>query len=215
MTARQVAESGLGLDDITEILRAHVGVTAEALHTDPTHTSLDQFRQSIADAMSQPDTYLIANFDRYEFMGEGGGHHSPLGAFCAASDTVLVLDVARYRSVSLSANHACAGSQLDCMHTLSTDSRELAEHRMFQAIAGHCVVYASMLARRHVATKAASSRSCRLYYVHIFVPCMHVMCCSMIHAGQPSEGTCNPCCHRAYNTFVCFCTKSTLCGVQV
>lgn len=97
MTARQVAESGLGLDDITEILNAHVGVTAEALHTDPTTTSLDQFRQSIATAMSQENTYLIANFDRYEFMGEGGGHHSPLGAFCAESDTVLVLDVARYR----------------------------------------------------------------------------------------------------------------------
>ena len=111
MTAKQVAESGLGLDDITEILNAHVGVTAEALHTDPTDTSLDQFRQSIADAMSQPDTYLIANFDRFEFMGEGGGHHSPLGAFCAASDTVLVLDVARYRSVSLTANQACARIQ--------------------------------------------------------------------------------------------------------
>lgn len=101
MTAKQVAESGLGLDDITEILNAHVGVKAEAFHTNPRDTSIAQFRQSVSDAMSQPDTYLIANFDRFEFMGEGGGHHSPLGAFCAASDTVLVLDVARYRSVSL------------------------------------------------------------------------------------------------------------------
>ena len=103
MTARQVAESGLGLDDITAILNAHVGVKAEALHTNPKDTSIAQFRKIVSDAMSQPDTYLIANFDRFEFMGEGGGHHSPLGAFCAASDTVLVLDVARYRSVSLRA----------------------------------------------------------------------------------------------------------------
>ena len=97
MTARQVAESGLGLDDITQILNAHVGVTAEALHTNPQNVSSSLFRQWLADAMTQPDTFLIANFDRYEFMGEGGGHHSPLGAFCAESDTVLVLDVARYR----------------------------------------------------------------------------------------------------------------------
>lgn len=97
MTASEVANWGLGLDDITDILNAHVGVEAEALHTDPSAVSLDQFRQSIADAMAASDTYLIANFDRYEFMGEGGGHHSPLGAYCAESDTVLVLDVARYR----------------------------------------------------------------------------------------------------------------------
>ena len=97
LTAQQVADWGLGLDDIVGILNAHVGVEAEALYTDPNTVSLDQFRQSIADAMAENDTYLIANFDRYEFMGEGGGHHSPLGAFCAESDTVLVLDVARYR----------------------------------------------------------------------------------------------------------------------
>lgn len=124
MTAKQVAESGLGLDDITAILNAHVGVKAEALHTNPKDTSLDQFRQSIADAMSQPDTYLIANFDRFEFMGEGGGHHSPLGAFCAASDTVLVLDVARYRSVTLYA--------ANCMQSLNTEPREEAEHSVCQ-----------------------------------------------------------------------------------
>ena len=98
MTAQQVADWGLGLDDITAVLKAHAGVHAEALHTDPSIVSLNQFRQSIVDAMAEPDTYLIANFDRYEFMGEGGGHHCPLGAFCAEADAVLVLDVARYRS---------------------------------------------------------------------------------------------------------------------
>ena len=97
MTARQVADWGLGLADIVDILNAHVGVEAEALYTNPTNLSLDEFRQAIAHAMADQDTYLIANFDRYEFMGEGGGHHSPLGAYCAEADTVLVLDVARYR----------------------------------------------------------------------------------------------------------------------
>ena len=52
MTARQVAESGLGLADITEILNAHVGVRAEALYTNPTNTSLVQFRQSTASTMT-------------------------------------------------------------------------------------------------------------------------------------------------------------------
>ena len=97
LTAQEVADWGLGLADIVGILNAHIGVDAEALYTDPDTVSLDQFRQSISDSMAENDTYLIANFDRYEFMGEGGGHHSPLGAFCAESDTVLVLDVARYR----------------------------------------------------------------------------------------------------------------------
>ena len=85
------------MDDLADILNAHVGVQAEAVHSDPSTLSLEQFRQIIADAQTAPDTYLIANFDRYIFMGEGGGHHSPLGAYSAASDSVLVLDVARYR----------------------------------------------------------------------------------------------------------------------
>lgn len=97
LTPKQVAESGLGLDDLADILNAHVGVQAEAIHTDPSTLSIDQFRQTISNALHAPNTYLIANFDRSVFMGEGGGHHSPLGAYSSASDSVLVLDVARYR----------------------------------------------------------------------------------------------------------------------
>ena len=97
ITAKEVAESGLGLDDLADILNAHTGVQAEAIHSDPSTLSLDRFRQNIAEAMKAPNTYLVANFDRYIFMGEGGGHHSPLGAYNEASDSVLVLDVARYR----------------------------------------------------------------------------------------------------------------------
>lgn len=100
LTAEEVAESGLGLDDLADILNAHTGVVAEAIHSDPATLSLDQFRQMIAEALKAPNTYLIANFNRHIFMGEGGGHHSPLGAYSEASDSVLVLDVARYRSAS-------------------------------------------------------------------------------------------------------------------
>ena len=185
MTAKQVAESGLGLDDITEILNAHAGVTAEALHTNPKDTSLDQFRQSIANAMSQPDTYLIANFDRFEFMGEGGGHHSPLGAFCAASDTVLVLDVARYRSVSLSTNLAYARIQII--------SRPLqAEHRIVQGIAGGCM-------GMHQCQKTCGHKRC-IFQDMYSILYMHVMDC---RSGYDSH-------HRAHaflagKTLQCLC----------
>jgi len=40
---------------------------------------------------------VAVNFDRKRVGQEGFGHHSPVGAYDAASDRVLVLDVARYK----------------------------------------------------------------------------------------------------------------------
>eukprot|EP00891_Asterochloris_glomerata_P000649 jgi/Astpho2/649/fgenesh1_pg.00013_%23_53_t len=97
ITQNQVEEWGIGLATLQRILAAHTGVVAVMQKTDPAAVSLEEFREYIASALTSSDEMLIMNFDRYTVMSRGGGHHSPLGAYNAVRDMVLVLDVARYR----------------------------------------------------------------------------------------------------------------------
>jgi hypothetical protein len=43
--------------------------------------------------LTQPDHYVVVNYRREAVGQSGGGHISPLGAYDAASDSFLVLDV--------------------------------------------------------------------------------------------------------------------------
>jgi hypothetical protein len=54
-------------------------------------------RRSLAD----PGDRLLVNYDRPALGQAGGGHISPLAAYDARSDRVLILDVARYRYPSV------------------------------------------------------------------------------------------------------------------
>lgn len=61
-------------------------------------TSLAAFRSAIVAAFERsPPSFVAVNFDRQIAGQTGFGHHSPLGAYDAASDRALLLDVARYR----------------------------------------------------------------------------------------------------------------------
>jgi len=59
--------------------------------------TLAQFRELIRDTTAHSDRFALLNFRRVEIGEAGGGHWSPLAAFDAASDSALVLDVARYK----------------------------------------------------------------------------------------------------------------------
>lgn len=60
------------------------------------NASLPAFRRLLLDAFSaEPVRFVTINFERKTLRQIGDGHHSPIGAYDAHSDRVLVLDVAR------------------------------------------------------------------------------------------------------------------------
>ena len=87
-------DHGMTLDEAARALAAH-GVTATAHRAD--QTSEAQFRENAARYLSHTRHYVIANFLRGLVGEEGHGHFSPLGAYDEESDSLLVMDVARYK----------------------------------------------------------------------------------------------------------------------
>ncbi|KAJ3412999.1 hypothetical protein HDV05_008650 [Chytridiales sp. JEL 0842] len=60
--------------------------------------SLEEFRQDISDVCrGDGTTQLVVSFSRKTLGQTGDGHFSPIGAFHADEDKVLVLDVARFK----------------------------------------------------------------------------------------------------------------------
>ncbi|KAJ9518422.1 hypothetical protein QJQ45_018444, partial [Haematococcus lacustris] len=88
---------GLSLDELAAFLAAHPGVGSAALHSNSSSVPLATFRATVLSALSRKDVFAIVNFDRAVLKEAGGGHHSPLGAYHEASDSVLVMDVSRYK----------------------------------------------------------------------------------------------------------------------
>jgi len=89
-----VSFSGLTLDELAQILRAH-GLHVRAFHSE--QSDVASFRTAAQAALSEPLTFLVVNYDRRALGQSGAGHISPIGAFSPATDHVLVLDVAAYR----------------------------------------------------------------------------------------------------------------------
>jgi len=53
----------------------------------------DSIRADLMQNLARPGDYVIVNYRREAVGQRGGGHISPLGAYDAASDSFLVLDV--------------------------------------------------------------------------------------------------------------------------
>lgn len=90
----RVAREGMTLEQLAGLLQRHgLGVqwwTADRL--DPA-----SLRRLLRESLKDPNDRLLANYDRALLGQAGGGHISPLAAYDAGSDRVLILDVARYR----------------------------------------------------------------------------------------------------------------------
>lgn len=90
----KVLQEGMTLDQLGKVLGSFP-VTVQKYHA--SDLTLDQFRELIRTTVSRSDRFALLNFKR-SLIGEiGGGHWSPLAAYDDASDTVLLLDVARYK----------------------------------------------------------------------------------------------------------------------
>ena len=59
--------------------------------------SEDAFREALVDASRTTESFAIVNFCRATLGQTGSGHFSPIGGYHRGSDSVLVLDVARFK----------------------------------------------------------------------------------------------------------------------
>ncbi len=73
----------------------NLGAAAQAVHADALDAAA--LRARIIDVLADPASRLIANYSRIPLGQEGDGHISPIAAYDAASDSALILDVARYK----------------------------------------------------------------------------------------------------------------------
>ncbi len=93
-TRLQVTFGGMSLADLTGLLAAR-GLVVQAVHGDD--LTLGEFRAVVQRNLSTAGDYLLVNYQR-EALGQGRvGHISPLGAYNAEADRVLIMDTADYK----------------------------------------------------------------------------------------------------------------------
>lgn len=86
--------SGLTLQQSTELLQSF-GVLANRFYGDQLTEAT--FRDLIISSLKDPQARLIVNFDRKALRQTGAGHLSPLAAYDPQTDSVLILDVAKFK----------------------------------------------------------------------------------------------------------------------
>lgn len=79
----------------------------------------DSLRRLLKVTLNDPSRRVIVNFSRQTLNQEGHGHISPIGAYDANSDSVLVLDVAKFKYPPF---WVSVSDLLTSMQTLDTDS---------------------------------------------------------------------------------------------
>lgn len=88
---KQVKDFGYQLRQFDAMLRANGLVTTAVVVDDA--SSEQAIRLDLANNLARGGDYVIVNYRRDAVGQKGGGHISPLGAYDAASDSFLVLDV--------------------------------------------------------------------------------------------------------------------------
>lgn len=88
---KQVQDFGYQLRQFDAMLRANGLVTTVVVVDDA--RSEQAIRTDLVDNLERGGDYVIVNYRREAVGQKGGGHISPLGAYDAASDSFLVLDV--------------------------------------------------------------------------------------------------------------------------
>jgi hypothetical protein len=91
---KTVATEGMTLQQLATVLTAFPVKVSSQYASD---ISIEQFRAILKDNLRFGDRMVLLNFDRKPLHEVGGGHWSPLAAYHAVSDSVLVMDVARYK----------------------------------------------------------------------------------------------------------------------
>lgn len=84
-------DGGYQLRQLDQLLQAHKLATRLVIADD--RKAEADIRQDLIDNLNRPGDFVIVNYHRKTVGQSGGGHISPLAAYDAATDSVLVLDV--------------------------------------------------------------------------------------------------------------------------
>jgi hypothetical protein len=94
ISAQTVLAQGITREEMARALGSY-GIRARSIAGD-TFTS-DSLRALLKAALGDDGQFVLANYFRGTFGQVGGGHWSALAAYDAATDRVLILDVAKYK----------------------------------------------------------------------------------------------------------------------
>lgn len=94
----RVREEGMSFCEFESLAECHK-VTMVSIRAQEDKDELEKFRAFVKYSCSAvpSDFFLICNFSRKYLQQTGDGHFSPIGGYHAASDMVLILDVARFK----------------------------------------------------------------------------------------------------------------------
>jgi hypothetical protein len=91
INGKQVRDDGYQLRQFDELLRAHDLVTRLVVVDD--RKPEEEVRADFVENLKHPGDYVVVNYRRKDVGQQGGGHISPIGAYDAESDSVLIMDV--------------------------------------------------------------------------------------------------------------------------
>lgn len=116
ITRERTLKIGQTLQQAAAVMAAHGAVT-KAYHA--SDSSLDEFRRIARANMDTQTDFIAVNYRRNHVGQPPGAHFSPLAAYDEASDSFLILDVARYKFPPV---WVAAADLFDAMNTLDSDS---------------------------------------------------------------------------------------------
>lgn len=111
---QEVEKRGLSLEELHSLLESLPLKIAKYKAQDLT---IEEMRTLLISSLKNPNHGILALYQRKELMQIGGGHWSPIAAYDAASDSFLLMDVARFKYPPVWIN---ADAFLKSMQTSST-----------------------------------------------------------------------------------------------
>jgi len=113
-----VLKQGITLSQLSQIVETF-DIPSTTFYAN--NTTLEFFRKNVIECCSKPDCYLIVNYYRPVICQKGGGHFSPIAAYNALSDSVLILDTAKYKHT---ATWIGLPQLFESMQTIDADSND-------------------------------------------------------------------------------------------
>jgi len=91
---------GLNIEQVAQVLRCHLdGGTwsVDTYHLDKTHMTVGKVKYDLKNALIDPSSRVLVNYNRTLIGQTGGGHWSPVGSYSEKWDAFLIVDVAKYK----------------------------------------------------------------------------------------------------------------------
>jgi hypothetical protein len=94
---------GLNMEQVASLLECHLHLAKSVdwkvtiQYVDETHQTVGKMKFDLKNALADPNSRILVNYDRSAIGQNGGGHWSPVGSYSEKEDTFLLLDVAKYK----------------------------------------------------------------------------------------------------------------------